>query len=241
VVTYTFDAGGLKNGTTAMIINNTTFLSSNSNYSGGVRSERLFDIAFTSCTINSVPGVCEPSNPTTYYTWETGTNQWNQSMWLTKTSDNSVVALDPPVNIPYTVPNDATTYGAWANKTIQLQFNGFGNLYGTPGYCVSPITNNPVDCGTSANARYVSLFSLPDGATMTMGTTPLIVKALDAELRLKDLGSGTTTPACNGLTLTPLTPPTGGTHDMTNTGDAYYIGVKPTVTASPKVIDGIVQ
>ena len=241
VVTYSFDAGGLKNGSTtpiAMIINNAAFLSSNSQYMGGVRSGRLFDTAFSVCTTYLGAGVCEPSNPTTYYTWETGSNQWNQTLWLTKTSDNSVVALDPPVNIPYTIPNDATTYGTWANKTIQLQFNGFGNLWGVPGYCVSPVDNSQVDCSVS-NARYVSMFSLPDGATMTMGSTPLIVKALDAELRLADLGVGGT--VCPLLTLNTLIPPTTGAHDMTDVNDPYYINIKPTGSLSIKVIDGIVQ
>lgn len=239
-VTYSFDAGGLKNGTTAMIINTAAFYTSNPNYQWGVQSGRLFDVAFSSCTApgSGAAAVCEPANPATYYTWSTGLGQWNQSLWLTKTSDSSVVAFDPPQNIAYTVPS-GSAYGTWANKTIQLQFNGFGNLNGIPGYCINPINNNVADCSTTTNARYVPLFSIPDAATMTFGSTTLIVKALDAELRLKDLGVGGT--VCPSLTLTTLTPPSTGVHDMTSTSDAYYIGTKPTVSGGPKVIDGIVQ
>ena len=214
-----------------MIITNPAFYTGNYQY--GVQTGKLFDVAFTaSCPTTG--SVCEPSDPATYYTWSTGLGQWNQSMWLTSTS--AVVAFDPPQNIQYTVPANGT---AWAGKQIQLQFNGFGNLYGIPGYCVSPVDNKPVACGP--NTRYVPEFSIPDGATMTLGATTLIVKALDAELRLKDIGAGTAA-SCNVLTLNPLTPPSGGVHDMTMSGDLYYLGTKPNpVSTSPKVIDGVVQ
>lgn len=239
-VTYTFDAGGLNNGSTAMIINNAAYFNANPMFQNGVMTGRLFDTALVNadCPNWVGPGsVCEPSNPAVYYTWSTGTGQWNQSMWLTKTSDNSVVVLDPPQNIQYTVPSGAA-YGTWAGKTIQLQFNGFGNLWGVPGYCVNPVNNSPADCSTP-NTRYVPLFSIPDGATMNLGSTPLIVKALEAEVRLSDLGAGAT--QCSSMSLSPLTLPSGGVHDMANASDAYYIGEKPSVTTGPKVIDGIVQ
>jgi hypothetical protein len=218
-----------------MIVNNATYFAASPMNQFGVMSGRLFDTAFASCMTGTT--VCEPSAPTTYYTWSTGPGQWNQSMWLKKTSDYSVVAFDPPQNIQYTVPSGAA-YGTWAGKVIQLQFNGFGNLNGIPGYCVNPVNNNVADCSVPG-VRYVPMFSIPDGATMTLGSTTLIVKALDAEVRLKDLGAGA--PACSSMSLAGQTPPSGGTHDMSNSADAYYIGVKPTVTASPKVIDGIVQ
>lgn len=231
-VSYTFDGGGLKNAGAAMIINNANYFASSSSYQFGVTSGRLFDTAFAACLTGTA--VCEPSAPTVYYTWSTGTGQWNQSMWLKNGS--TVVAFDPPKNISYTVPAGAA-YGSWAGKTIQLQFNGFGNLNGIPGYCVDPVNNSVVSC--SQNTRYVPAFSIPDGATMTLGAIPLVVKALDAEIRLNDIGVGAT--VCPSMTLTPQTPPAGGTHDMSSSSDAYYIGVKPTVTASPKVIDGVVQ
>jgi hypothetical protein len=87
----------------------------------------------------------------------------------------------------------------------------------------------------------VPLFAIPDGATMTLPnpSTPLIVKALNAEIRLKNLGANAA--ACSSMTLAGIAPPTGGTHDPSNSEDSFYIGVKPTVTAAPKVIDGVVQ
>jgi hypothetical protein len=143
-------------------------------------------------------------------------------------------------NISYTVPNDPA-YGSYAGVPILLQFNGFGNLSGIPGNCVDPVNNAKVDCSTP-NARYVPQFSIPDGATMTLPnpSTPLIVKSLNSEIRLKNLGASTST-ACASMTLATVPPPSAGTHDPSNSSDAFYIGVKPTVTSSPKVIDGVIQ
>lgn len=234
-VSYTFGSGGLLNDGTAMIINNAAFFHSNPMFMNGVMTGRLFTTPFASCMTGTT--VCEPSAPEVYYTWSTGTGQWNQSMWLTKTSDNSIVAFDPPQNIAYTVPV-GTAYGTWGGKNIQLQFNGFGNLYGIPGYCVNPVNNRASDCSV-AGARYVPMFSIPDGANMTLNSTSLIVKALDEEIRLNDLGANAS--QCSSMSLTPLTPPSGGVHDMSDPSDSFYIGVQPTVTDSPKVIDGIVQ
>jgi hypothetical protein len=235
-VSYTFGSSGLVENGAPMIINNSAFSNANPMFRNGVMSGRLFPDPFASCMSGST--VCEPSAPTVYYTWSTGTSQWNQSMWLTKTSDSSVVAFDPPQHVSYTVPS-GSAYGTWAGKNIQLQFNGFGNLFGIPGYCVSPINNRVSDCSVEG-ARYVSMFSIPDGATMTLNeNTPIIVKALDAEIRLNDLGASAA--QCSAMSLTPLAPPTGGVHDMSDPSDAFYIGVQPTVTDSPKVIDGIVQ
>jgi len=150
------------------------------------------------------------------------------------------VAFDAPQNIAYTVPNDPA-YGSYAGVPILLQFNGFGNLYGIPGDCVNPENNAAIPCD-QPGARYVPQFSIPDGATMTLPnpSTPIIVKALNAELRLKDLGPSASS-ACSAMALTSVAPPTGGTHDPSDAADAFYIGDKPVVTAAPKVIDGVVQ
>ena len=245
-VNYSFDAGGLEDnfGGTAvpLVLEQPGQYPQGSTYAqNGINTGRLFDAPFSS---QNCPGtmpagtVCEPANPASYYTWVTGSQQWQQSMWLS--SGGSAVAFDAPQNIPYIVPNDPA-YGSYAGVPILLQFNGFGNLYGIPGSCVDPVTNAQVECNVP-NARYVPLFSIPDGATMTLPTpsTPLIVKALNAEIRLKNLGPSAST-ACASMTLATVAPPTGGTHDPSNGSDAFYIGVKPTVTAPPKVIDGVIQ
>jgi hypothetical protein len=244
-VTYAFGATGLLESSTSMVLEQASQYPSGSMYAqNGIMTGRLFDTALTAsnCPSGMPAGtVCEPANPTAYYSWQTGPNQWSQSLWLTKASDNSVVALDPPQNVPYTVPAGAA-YGTFAGKSILLQFNGFGNLFGVPGYCVDPVTNATVDCSVNGS-RYVPMFSIPDGATMTLPGTPavpLIVKALDAELRLKNLGASASS-ACTSMTLSTMTLPSGGTHDPSSSTDSEYLGAMPTVTSAPKVIDGVVQ
>jgi hypothetical protein len=244
-VSYSFDAGGLEDSSSgtaqSLVLEQASQYPQGSMYAqNGINTGRLFDAPLVAANCPTVVAgtMCEPGNPSSYYTWATGPQQWQQSLWLT--SGTAVVAFDAPQNISYTVPNDSTLYGSYAGVPILLQFNGFGNLYGIPGSCVDPVNNAPVQCNVP-NARYVPMFSIPDGATMTLPnpSTPLIVKALNAEIRLKNLGANAA--ACSTMTLTGIAPPTGGTHDPSNSADPFYIGVKPTVTAAPKVIDGVVQ
>ena len=246
-VDYTFDAGGLEDNSGVapmpMVLEQASQYPDGSQFAqNGINTGRLFDTMLSpaNCPMGSPNGdVCEPASPATYYTWATGPQQWQQSLWLTQ--GGTVVAFDAPQNISYTVPADAGTYGSYAGVPILLQFNGFGNLYGIPGSCVNPVNNAVVDC-SAQNARYVSAFSIPDGATMTLPTpsTPLIVKALNAELRLKNLGPSASSP-CSSMALATVTPPTGGTHDPTDVNDSEYLGTKPTIADAPKVIDGVVQ
>ncbi|HKK13041.1 MAG TPA: hypothetical protein VKA14_00080 [Gammaproteobacteria bacterium] len=236
-ITYSFDSGGLKQSSTPMVVTDTNVL--NNEFQFGVSTGRLFDSALPTSSCPNGGNVCEPSNPAVYYTWQTGADQWTQSMWLTRTSDGSLVSFDPPQDITYTVPS-GSAYGTWAGKTIHLQFDGFGNLGGIPGHCVSGVDNSPTDCA-NANARYVPAFALPDGATMTLSGsgTSLIVKALDAELRLKQvscLNTNLPQPTTN-VTL----PTVADVHDPSSSADSDYIGTKPTVTDPPKVISGVIQ
>ena len=245
-VTYGFDSGGLEDTSAVtpvpMVLAQPSQYPSGSMYAqNGIDTGRLFatQLSLANCPSGSPLGtVCEPANPAVYYTWQTGPQQWSQSLWLT--SGSNVVNFDAPQNIAYTVPADPA-YGQYAGLPILLQFNGFGNLYGIPGYCVNPVDNTTVDCSTP-NSRYVPMFSIPDGALMTLPnpSTPLIVKALNAEIRLKKLGASAST-QCASMTLSTVTPPSGGTHDPSDSADSEYLGVKPTVTAAPKVIDGVVQ
>jgi hypothetical protein len=237
-VDYSFDAGGLKDSSGYLAFINANMFTGQ--YQNGVMSGRLFDVALPTSGCPNGGTVCEPGNPSVYYTWQTGPNQWNQSMWLTKASDSSVVSFDPPENVAYTVPGDSAVYGSWAGKSIQLQFNGFGNLNGIPGGCVDPTDNSPTDCGT-AGARYVPEFSLPDGATMTptSSNTPLIVKALDSELRLAKVDCATASLAQPSTNAT--LPSASDVHDPSSSSDVDYLGTEPAVTDAPKVIDGVIQ
>ena len=245
-VSYTFSSAGLTDSNSVpVILEQASQYPSGSPYAqNGIQTGWLVDTPLTNANCpQGVPSgtVCQPANPTTYYTWQTGPNQWNQSLWLT--SGGQVVPFDPPQNIAYTVPS-GSAYGTYAGVPILLQFNGFGNLSGIPGSCVNPTNNTPVDCSTSG-ASYVPMFSIPDGTTMTLPsldgttTTPLIVKALNGAILLKSLGSHAA--QCSSMTLAPLTLPSGGLHDPSSSSDADYLGTMPTVTSAPKVIDGVLQ
>lgn len=244
-VTYTFGAGGLLDATNAPVVSENP--PSQSPYSQGLQTGWLVAAPLTNanCPVGGPDAqaghLCQPANPATYYTWQTGPNQWNQSLWLT--TGGSVVPFDPPQNIAYTVPS-GSAYGPYAGLPILLQFNGFGNLQGFPGSCVNPADNSPEDCSINGSS-YVPAFSIPDGTTMTLpslaggSSTPIIVKALNGEILLKSLGSGAA--QCSSMALTPLQLPSGGLHDPSNASDTEYLGTKPVVNAAPKVIDGVVQ
>jgi len=127
-VSYTFGSSGLEEGTTPTAMVYTGTLSGP--WQWGVMSGRLFDTAlsYSNCPSGAPAGtVCEPQNPTTYYTWQTGPSQWSQSLWLVDNSTSTPVTFDPPENVSYTVPS-GSAYGSWAGRTIMLQFDGFGNL-----------------------------------------------------------------------------------------------------------------
>ena len=185
--------------------------------------------------------ICQPANPATYYTWQTGPNQWNQSLWLT--TAGSVVAFDPPQNIAYTVPT-GSAYGAYSGLPILLQFNGFGNLGGIPGSCINP-TDNSAEALQHSGSSYVPAFSIPDGATMTLPSLSRIdddaAHRQGAERGNPSQEPGHGAAQCSSMTLTALTLPSGGLHDPSNPSDSEYLGTMPTVTAAPKVIDGVVQ
>ena len=245
-VSYTFSSAGLTDSNSVpVILEQASQYPSGSPYAqNGIQTGWLVDTPLTNANCpQGVPSgtVCQPANPTTYYTWQTGPNQWNQSLWLTH--GGQVVPFDPPQNIAYAVPS-GSAYGTYAGLPILLQFNGFGNLSGIPGSCVNPTNNAPVDCSTSG-ASYIPMFSIPDGTTMALPsldgttTTPLIVKALNGAILLKSLGSNAA--QCSSMTLTPLTLPSGGLHDPSSSSDADYLGTMPTVTSAPKVIDGVLQ
>ena len=113
--------------------------------------------------------------------------------------------------------------------------------WGIRSSCVSPVDNVNADCSTP-NVRFVPSFSIPDGASMTLPhpSTPLLINALNAELRLKNLGDSAASP-CATMPSVAQTLPTGGTHDPSDSSDSEHLGTKPVVTAAPTVIDGVVR
>ncbi|MBT4837580.1 MAG: hypothetical protein HON94_09575 [Methylococcales bacterium] len=207
----------------------------------GVRANTLVDIndltsAKMGCNFDG--GAVETcawnaGNLQTFYSWETGTQNWNK-LTLLKNSSGGIVNFDAPLRVKLrrVVNSKATIYN--------LEYNGFGDLHGIPGRCVSWETGDPVDCGdASGHVRWLPEFSIADNTNVCIGTidgsgvctgTPLIVKGLEIEQQMKQDATG-----CTGLNLSSLTLPS--INDWVNPS----IGDRPTLDEPPKVVEGTVQ
>ncbi len=182
---------------------------------------------------------------TTTYEWQMGPNDWNTATFLRK-SDNTFVAFTAPQPAAFSVPND-TKYGEYAGATMQLQYQGFGELHGIPGACFSTLDNSPADCGP--NTRWVPAFAIADGSTVTIGGETKYVKGLESEIRFAKLAGNA---AANGVTMggAVALPATMNINSVSDTTDpsnsansAIYPGAYSGVNfgQDPAVIHGVVQ
>jgi hypothetical protein len=248
IVNYSSANALLRDGSAqAVTFTDSNALGSHPQYQSGVRSGRLFtdaDLASVQCDDQS-GNYCDYKVNTlqTYYVWETGANSWNQFAAV-KDANNNFVNFDAPLQVNYTVPNDAVRYGEYAGKSIVLQYGGYGELSGIPGYCVSPVDNSAVSCNTQ-NARYVPAFIIPAGASVTTSSSSYLVKWLEREIRFARKDTNTDPTACAGLTLptNSITLPTAAVlQDPSDSSlTSTYIGTKPVLTSAPRVIQGDVK
>jgi hypothetical protein len=189
-----------------------------------------------------------------YYQWQTGPNSWNQFSAV-KDASNNFVHFDAPLNVSFAVPSNVSgslPYGNYAGTTMVLQYNGFGNLWGIPGTCVSSITNQPISCNDpSGTAIYIAAFEMPydpndtppQGVVTTTSsgvTKTYLVKWLNRQILFAH--KPTTTCTNNGLTTSNATlPDQSGLQDPSSSASSVYNGVEPTVTSAPRVIQGQVM
>lgn len=256
VVSYTLNAttGNLTNGAAAAVVN----LTSTSQWSSAFNTQgsgKLIDATTFAAIVPAVAGqynVADLGAVTTYYTWRSSTNSWDQLSMLM--SGTTPVKFDPPLAVEFVVPaNTAGTskpYGNYAGTTVQLNYNGFGDLQGIPSTCVDISTNAPCVFPATNTTFYnwKPNFLIPfDGAgvanpvgkvtfTPAGGTlTTYYVKPLNEEVRLSMVGSTCPAP---GLTLpaaAPSLPQAGGWTDPA-------LGTAPTpANTAPRVIDGVVM
>jgi hypothetical protein len=247
VITYSGDAANamLRDPSAAAVVVNASReqLESSPQFRNGVRTGKLFvNLADAECDVGSGT-YCEwrVNNLDVYYQWETGPNQYNQFAAV-KDSNGQFVNLDPPLQVNFQVPQGAG-YGQYAGQNIVLQYGGFGDLWGLPGICVSPTTNQEVPCD-GGEARYVPSFVIPHNTTqgvVTSNGTTYLVKWLEREIRFarKSLGvcdsAGLAVPS--GITLPTAT----DLKDPSDPASDIYIGVRPSVSAAPRVIHGEVK
>ncbi len=247
LVTYTLnaDSGNLMDSASSAVITSSASLSGQ--YQWGIRSGKLFPASLAS-TVDAADGTSDGSYQAwsvdsldTYYVWETGPNAWNQFSAV-KDSNGDFVAFDPPLQVNFVVPS-GSAYGSYAGRTIVLQYNGFGDLFGIPGRCVSVASNEPVSCDTQG-ARYVPEFMIPFDQTVgkvTSGSATYLVKWLDREIRLAKKSTTVCTDAGLSLPSGVSLPTSASLKDPSNASSDVYIGAKPAVTSAPRVIHGEVK
>src|SRR6185295_4783079 len=216
---------------------------SNPQFRYGLRSGKLFvNLADAECAQGSGT-YCDwrINDLDVYYQWETGPQPFNQFAAV-KDANGQFVNLDPPLQVNFNVPQGAA-YGQYAGQNIVLQYGGFGDLWGLPGVCVSPTTNQEVPCD-GGEARYVPSFVIPFNSTqgvVTANGTTYLVKWLEREIRFarKNLAvcdaAGLTVPS--GITL----PTASDLKDPSNPASDIYIGTRPSVSSAPRVIHGEVM
>jgi len=226
---------------------------SSQQYQNGVMSGRLFaNLSDAVCPDNATPAdYCDfqVNSADVYYVWQTGPGSYNQFAAV-KNSGGAFVHFDAPLNVNFVVPTGAS-FGDYAGTSIVLQYNGFGNLFGIPGSCVSPTTNAPVDCGTP-NSRYVPQFVIPYDptavahkgvvtATSSAGTSSYLVKWLQREIRFA-VKNASVCSAANLVAPTNVQLPTASMlKNPSDSSSDVFLGTKPTLTSAPRVIQGDVK
>lgn len=167
-----------------------------------------------------------------FYTWETGTQQWNQFTALQGPSPaTTIVKFDPPLQVTYThsQSNSAKPDFKYNGVKFYMDYSGFGELHGIPGVCVDMDSGQPVSCGP--NTRWVPEFMIPEGGTASDGTTTYYIKPLEKEQRMSKVAES----SCSALTMTSYTLP-----DISLWADPA-LGTEPTITGAPAVVGGVVQ
>ena len=174
--------------------------SANENFEWGLQSGILFDN--TTANYNSLRcswdnnSICPwdaRTDLSSFYTWETGTKDWNKLTVLVNTSDNSSVKFDPPMSVKYTHSGTGSNSGkSYDNASFYLEYGGFGNLWGLPSFCINRKDGEKVSCANDDSTRYVEDILVPAYADVTQtadGSTNYIVKPLEIEQTMKKASS----------------------------------------------------
>jgi len=230
----------------------------NTNFNWGLRSGALVDASgtnFTSggamdCDGNGVgTNYCDnkANGLDEYYRFETGLQDWNTAVFL-KNPSGSIVSFSAPVEASFVVPNESG-YGQYAGASMNLQFQGFGDLHGIPGRCVNPYTNLEASC--DSDTKWFPAFSIADGTAITIDGATKYVKWLDRELRFAPaagtaaslgvtLGAASSLPAA--ITSTSCAD-TADTANPCNISSSNYPGAfsYEYFKKAPSVIHGVVQ
>jgi hypothetical protein len=218
----------------------------NSRYQWGINSGTLVALADAGeLTCGSARCDYKARSLPVFYTFETGEQDWNRPGFLKKDSDNTYVTFTRPLDARYNVPDEAA-YGEYRGATMNLQFNGFGDLNGIPGQCISRATNEVVSCGPGTD--WVAAFTIPTGATVNIAGTDYFVKWLNRGVSFQKVASNAATLQITMGAIASIPEPallTGAdAADPSNASNtAIYPGAYNSVdfTTPPAVIQGVVQ
>lgn len=197
--------------------------------SGTVRGQYSWGINAGDFVMNSVAlnDVSEMFSQEVTYRWETGPNHWNKTYTVKASGTSDFVAFDPPLHITYTfaeaddanagMAEDGSSY---YGQTFLLDYGGIGNLRGIP--------------GDKSGRRWEPAFALKDGTELG---GEYVVKGVEKEQRMNEL-DGVTACTDQGLSVASV-------GELPDGGDVGTITIawagKPSVTAAPAVVEGVVQ
>lgn len=196
----------------------------------------------------NVDAYCEwyaDSELNTYYRYESGPNRWNQWSGL-KNESGQIVTFDRPLELTYAVPADDTSAGAYAGKTVQIQYAGDGNFW-VPGYCFNRNTRARQTC--SDTTEWANEFSIPfdevKGVARTVdGSKQYLVKTLRSGVYYP---LDTTTGACDTLQdqasdyQARVLPTVSDWLNPADPASPNYIGTWQEATTPPLIVDGVLQ
>jgi hypothetical protein len=216
--------------------------SANSNLEWGVNSGLLFDN--TTANFNSLrcswdnDSICPwdaRQSLSSFYTWETGTKDW-QKLTVLVASDNTSVKFEPPLSVKYTHSGTGSNSGkSYDNSSFYLEYGGFGNLWGLPSFCISRKNGDKVSCANDGSTRWVEDILIPAYGDVTQtadGSTNYIVKPLEIEQTMKKASSAS---VCKnaGLAFGDISLPDSSGYTKPD------MEVMPVVEGPPAVVGGV--
>lgn len=185
---------------------------------------------------------------TTFYRWESGPDAWNTFTGI-KDESGRLVKFDSPLNVTYEVPVNDANAGAFAGKTVTIQYPGNGNLW-IPGYCFDPDTVDYARTQCGEGSQWANEFTIPFDENIGVVKVP---SQQNKEYLVKTLRKGVYFPPaqdpndCNDLKDVALAfrdsvlPTESDWKNPADPNSSFYIGPWQESSQTPLVIDGELQ
>jgi hypothetical protein len=164
---------------------------------------------------NASPYVFEAQEAPVYYSWNTGSDDWNQLVTV-KDSNGDFVSFDAPISFSYThtTANDVNGVSTYNGKTFRLQYDGFS-------------VQIPWNYDETTD-EWEPFINIADGTPMGPNGDDYVIKATEESLVMTEIADPSITFPSNSVGEPTLT------YDATKTA---LVGDAP-ITAELKVIKG---